>query len=203
MFSQVLTAAALVAGVVARPHTIATRTDAPSFDRWGGFNSLDYFDDFYGKDNFIGLEQSVTVVQDKEVVCRSVDVVIIQQQLAVIREYVKKIITQQICEVETQTVVFSQFQSHFSSFSDDIRRKSHRSVSFDDSIASRIGDIHDGSGELTGHDLGFHGSDIGGHSIVVSGGNWNDATSPSIVDSAFSASNSAAQSSGIDSLPDL
>jgi hypothetical protein len=77
-----------------------------SFNGWGGFHSLDNFDNFYGSQDFCGLDtSSVTVVKnEQEVVCHSVSVEIIQQQLAVIREYVKKIITTQICEVESQTM---------------------------------------------------------------------------------------------------
>jgi hypothetical protein len=199
--TKVLTAFSLVACALAAPSSLNRRTNPFTLDTWGGFHSLDHFDDFYGADNFVGISKEVTVVKkEQEVVCHSVDVVVIQQQLAIIREYVKKLITTQICEVETQTVVFSQFQSHISSFHDDIRRRSHRQVVYDDDIASRIGSIHDEHGEIVSHDFGFHGSDIGSHSISVSGCNWNDATSPDSVEKAFGAAQGASFSSGGPSL---
>jgi len=63
---------------------------------------MSHFDDFYGSDDFSGSSQ--VLVKDKEVVCHDQKVEIVQQHLAVIREYYKKIITQQICKVEVQTM---------------------------------------------------------------------------------------------------
>jgi len=198
--TKALTAFTLVASALAAPSSLTRRDPSPNpftLDTWGGFHSLDHFDDFYGCDNFAGVSKEVTVVKhESDVVCHSVDITIIQQQLAIMREYVKKIITQQVCEVESQTIIFSQFQAHISTFHDDIRHRSHRSVTYDDSIASRIGDIHDSHGELVSHDFGFHGSDIGSHSVQVGGFNWNDGTSVDSVGRAFGAAQGASFSSG-------
>lgn len=197
MFKMPLLAASIFASALAAPSNLMRRSPYVSLDTWGGFHSLDNFDNFYGVDNFVGISKSVTVVQqESETVCHSVDVSIIQQQLAVIREYVKKIVTQQICEVESQTIVFSQFQAHMSSFHDDLRRTSNRQVCYDDSIASHITEIHDSEGELVSHDFGFQGSDIGTHSIVVGGGNWNADSSPHSVGNAFSSAQYASFASG-------
>jgi len=173
------------------------------FSGWGGFHSLDNFDNFYGKDNFCGFsDASSTVVTstvtstESEVVCQSVSVDIIQQQLAVIREYVKKIITTQICEVETQTVVFSQFQSGLYGFGEDIRHVSNRHAGFDSHIAGFIGNIHGSSGECLTSDLGFSGTDVGTSFVAPSGFNWVASTSPSSVSSAYGACQSAVSISG-------
>ncbi|KAF8483204.1 hypothetical protein JB92DRAFT_2762966 [Gautieria morchelliformis] len=162
-----------------------------SFDNYGGYGTMSNFDNFYGSDNYSGYHNNIVVDQSKEVVCHSQTVEIIQQQLAVLREYAKKIVTEQICEVEVQTVVFTQFVSGFHDFSSDLTRSSGRSVGYDDSIASHIGSIHDSSGELTSNDLGFEGSSIGSNYVEPSGNNWNSASSPSSVGSAYSLAQSA------------
>lgn len=46
------------------------------------------FDDFYGADDYSGTSQ--TLVKTKEVVCHTETIEIVQQQLAVIREWYKK-----------------------------------------------------------------------------------------------------------------
>ncbi|KAF8524939.1 hypothetical protein BU17DRAFT_42445 [Hysterangium stoloniferum] len=163
-----------------------------SFNNYGGFSSLGHFDDFYGVDNFSGFHNTITESHEEEhVVCHSQTVEIIQQQLVVLREYAKKIITEQICEVEVQTVVFSQFVSGFHDFSSDMLRQSGRGVGYDSSIASHIGSIHDSEGSLVSNDLGFKGSDVGSSFVTPSGSNWNDNTSPSSVGSAFGLSAAA------------
>jgi len=166
-----------------------------SFDNYGGFSSMSNFDDFYGSDNFSGFHNSVVEVdqtsEQEVVVCHSQTVEIIQQQLAVLREYAKKIVTEQICEVEVQTVVFTQFVSGFHDFSSDLLRQSGRSVGYDSSVTSHIGGIHDSSGELVSNDLGFQGSSIGSNFVSPSGSNWNSGSSPNSVGSAFGLARSA------------
>jgi hypothetical protein len=109
--TKALTAFTLVASALAAPCTpfcnpwasifseyptasLTRRDPSPNpftLDTWGGFHSLDHFDDFYGCDNFAGVSKEVTVVKhESDVVCHSVDITIIQQQLAIMREYVKK-----------------------------------------------------------------------------------------------------------------
>lgn len=114
-----------------------------SFNGWGGFHSLDNFDNFYGSDNFdSSVHFSQTIVNEQEVVCHSQQIEIIQQRLVVIQELAKRsvilavpatppsldthaadsrIISEQICEVETQTVVFQQFHASLGLFQGDLR----------------------------------------------------------------------------------
>lgn len=51
---------------------------------------MSHFDDFYGSDNYSGYHNNIVVDQSTEVVCHTQTVEIIQQQLAVLREYAKK-----------------------------------------------------------------------------------------------------------------
>jgi len=198
MFSKTLiSAAALAVAVSAGPIHVArgsssfnvgvpTSLSHVSFNNWGGFDCLHNFDDFYGEGNFDGSFNTQTVVTTQtEVVCESVDITVIQQQLAILTEFAKRVVTQQICQVEVQTIVWSQFVSSISSFSSDIRRVSGRDIGFDHSIASHISGLVDGSGNIIDNDFGFHGSDIGSNLIHVSGDNWVDGSSQSSVGSAF------------------
>ncbi|KAF8967143.1 hypothetical protein BDZ97DRAFT_1917089 [Flammula alnicola] len=192
--SMIAVAAALVAGVAAKPvpvnQELATR--GYSFDNYGGISSFSGFDNFYGSDNFVGSFSETTVVtQTQELVCHSESIEIIQQRLLVIQEMAKRIITEQICEVETQTVVFEQFHASFGLFSDDLRRTSGRHVGFDTSIASHFSDIVSSDSSLSTDDFGFTGHDLGSNYVVPSGSNWNPSTSPASVGAAFSAARSA------------
>jgi len=135
MFSKIVTSLLLVSGltasVTAKPvrvnRGLALRT-SPSFNNWGGHASLSNFDNFYGVDNFDGshFSQSVveTVEHEQTLVCHTEQIEVIQQRLVVLQEMAKRIITEQICEVETQTIVFEQFHSSLGGFSSDLRRSS-------------------------------------------------------------------------------
>lgn len=197
MFSKtIMSIAAVVAtlssSAVAAPTMKRTSYSPVSFNNYGGYNSMSNFDDFYGVNNFSGFHNSITEVStSEELVCHSQSIEIIQQQLVVLREYAKRIVTEQICEVEVQTVVFSQFVSGFHDFSSDLLRQSGRHVGYDSSIASHIGSIHDSEGNVVSNDLGFHGSDVGSNFVAPSGSNWNDQSSPSSVGSAFGLSAAA------------
>ncbi|KAF8645214.1 hypothetical protein AX16_008041 [Volvariella volvacea WC 439] len=194
-----LSVTALSFGSLANPlpfsRQLAARTDF-SFNGWHGISSLNNFDSFYGADNFDNshLEQMV-VAQQQTLVCQSQSIEIIQQRLTVIMEMAKRIITEQICEVETQVIAFSQFHSSLGHFSDDLRRRSGRHVGFDSQIASHFNDICNSDGSLSNHDLGFSGHDVGSHTVVVGGSNWNDQSSPAVVDAAFNACSAAIASS--------
>lgn len=198
MFALATTVAVLAASVAAAPHLVA-RTNVPqpapslggvSLDNWGSLPSLSGFDNFYGSSNFCGNNNQQVVLQET-VVCHSVEIEVIQQRLAVIAEFAKRIITEQICEVETQTIVFEQFSSSFGSFSDDLGHNSGRGIGYDRSVASHIGSLLDGNGDITSNDLGFNGSSIGGNLIVPSGGNWDASSSPGSVHQAQLAAKSA------------
>ncbi|KAF8896372.1 hypothetical protein BD779DRAFT_1668175 [Infundibulicybe gibba] len=172
-----------------------TGSSPVSFNNWGGHSSLQNFDDFNGAGNFCGSQNSQTViVQEKQVVCHLQQIEIIQQRLVVLQEMAKKIITEQICEVETQTIVFQQFHSSMGMFSSDLQRKSGRQPGYDASIASHGQSLISADGSLNTTDLGFKGSDVGKNTIAPAGSNWNNATSPDSVQKALDAANSAANS---------
>jgi hypothetical protein len=202
MFAKILlplvTVSALASsafGAPLNPQTQSLNRRYVSFDNWGGFSSLSGFDNFYGVDNFSGeISSQVTVdvaEQENVVVCQSLSVEIVQQKLLVLQEMAKQIITEQICDVETQTIVFQQYISSSSHFVDDIMHTSGISAGYDSSIVSHYGDIYNYDGSLSTSDLGFSGSSVGQSVVVPSGSNWNPSTSPASVQSAYSAAQSA------------
>lgn len=199
MFSKVfkvLAAAAAVASVAATPvpagpqDLVVRGTPGPhSFDNWGGISSLSGFDDFYGSSDFSGYDFSEKVVEeDSQLVCRSQSIKIIQQRLLVLQEMAKRIITEQICEVETQVITFEQFHSSLSGFSHDLRRsQGSHGVGYDRSISSHFSNIMNSDGSLSSDDLGFSGSDLGSNYVIPEGSNWNDQSSPASVSNAWMA----------------
>ncbi|KXN88276.1 hypothetical protein AN958_07735 [Leucoagaricus sp. SymC.cos] len=163
-----------------------------SFNNWGGLGSFGNFDGFYGVDNFDGSAHfSQVVVQQQQVVCHTQAIEIIQQRLLVLQEMAKKIITEQICEVETQTVVFEQFHSSLGNFRGDLSRSSGHAAGYDQGIASHFGSICNSDGSLSNSDLGFKGTDCGSQTVVVGGSNWNNNSSPASCGAALSAAQSA------------
>jgi hypothetical protein len=198
IFKIAVLAAALVGGASAKPialnrgSDLSARHSSFSFDNYDGISSFNGFDNFYGSDNFIGsFSTSTEVATTSELVCHSESIEIIQQRLLVLQEMAKRIITEQVCEVETQTVVFEQFYASLGGFSSDLRHVSGRHVGFDSSIASHFSDIVDESDSLTVNDFGFSGHDLGSNYVFPTGSNWNPATSPASVGAAFSAARSA------------
>jgi len=189
---------ALATGVMSSPvayqstNALAAR-GGQSFNNWGGMSSLSNFDNFYGADDFSHSHNFKTTVvkQDSELVCHSQTVEIIQQRLVVLQEMAKKIITEQICEVETQTIVFQQYYASLGGFSHDLTRSSGRSVGYDNSVASHYGDFYNSDGSLSTYDFGFSGSDVGSNYYVPSNSNWNSNSSPSSVGSAYQAAQAA------------
>lgn len=102
----------------------------------------------------------------------------------------RSIITEQVCDVETQTIVFEQFHSSFHGFSRDLRRFSGRDVGYDSHIASHFSNFYNSDGSLSTSDFGFSGSDLGSSYVVPSGSSWG-SNSHFSVDSAYSAARSA------------
>jgi hypothetical protein len=154
---------------------------------------MSHFDNFYGSGNFDGSRFQEVFVQDKQVVCHTQQVEIVQQRLAILREMVKRVITEQICEVEIQTIVLHQHLVGSGSFSHDIHHNSGRFPGYDRDISGRFGDLFNSDGSLSVNDLGFSGDSIGRHYVNVQGSNWNDSTSPNSVFRAFQAARSAQQ----------
>ncbi|KAJ7727421.1 hypothetical protein DFH07DRAFT_1066536 [Mycena maculata] len=197
-FAAPFVAVALATGVMSSPvayksgSALVARGPYYSFNGWGGYSSLDNFDSFYGAYDYAHQSYDTVVVQqDNELVCHSETVTIIQQRLAVLQEMAKKIITEQICEVETQTIVFQQYYASLGGFSKDLTRSSGRSVGYDNSISSYYGDFYNSDGSLSNYDFGFNGSDVGSNYYVPTGNNWDANSSPSSVGSAYQAAQSA------------
>lgn len=70
-------------------------------------------------------------------------------------------------------------------FTDDLRRKSSRDVSYDHNVAAQITDIHDSDNNCVTNNLGWHGYEVGSNACSYSGDNWNADSSPSTVDSVY------------------
>jgi len=163
------------------------------FSNWGGISSLHGFDDFYGADDFAHSRHfSPVVVRESqpELVCHTQKVVIVQQRLAVLQEMAKRIITEQICDVETQTIVFQQHHASLGTFGHDITRRSGRHVGYDGHVASHFGSLYNSDGTLSTWDFNFTGHDIGNNYYVPTS-SWNDEKSPSSVGSAYQAAQMA------------
>jgi hypothetical protein len=173
------------------PQTQSLNRRYMSFDNYDGLSSMSGFDNFYGVDNFSGSVSTQVVEEQSEVVCESVSVTIIQQKLLVLQEIAKQIITEQICDVETQTIVYQQYISSVSHFSDDIMHTSGLSAGYDSSIVSYYPSLYNSDGSLSTSDLGFSGSSAGQSVVVPSGTNWDSSSSPSSVQSAYNAAQSA------------
>jgi len=210
MFTKnLLVASAVVSAVYASPVASTSQWTPANFgssspphvslNNWGGIPSLYCFDDFYGAGNFAGFHNNrVFVSQEQELVCHTQSIEIVQQRLTVLREMAKRIISEQVCEVEVQTFALQQFTSGLHDFSGDLRRKNgKRHVAYDHEIASHVNNFVDQHGELTKNDLGFKGSDVASHLVRVSGDNWSDATSPSSVTGAYYLSRWAGAASSI------
>jgi len=190
---KLVTLLSLAAGSIAKPvasHRAArelSRRDQ-SFNNFDGRQSLSNFDDFNGNDNFDGSRNQQIIIKEKKVVCEQIDVRVIQQKLTILREYIKRTLIEQVCEVETQTLVLEQFSSSVDNFSRDIRRQSNRQVSFDSSVSELFIELQDSEGNLSRNDLGFNGNDVGKNSVSYSGDNWNSGSSSQSVGNIWNAS---------------
>jgi len=201
MFSKfaiaLFTLSAVVSSAVASPINLSARGDSFSLDGWGGHESLRGFDNFYGHDNFDSSHNEEHIINEEHVVCHTQQVEIVQQRLVVLQELAKKIITEQICEVETQTVVLEQWRSSIRSFHHDLGRRSKRHVGYDRDIVSHHDKFFNHDGSLNVDDWGFHGRDVGSHYIVPEGHNWDDRTSPNSVHLAFKAAEDARKGTSV------
>ncbi|EJD35302.1 hypothetical protein AURDEDRAFT_117417 [Auricularia subglabra TFB-10046 SS5] len=161
-----------------------------SFNNWGGLSSLNLFDDFFGVGNFDGRFNSLNFIVDEfqqinVLQCSVVDISFVQQNIAILIEVMKQLLLTQICDVETQIILASQFGSRWLSFIDDLRHISGRNVGFDSFIASQLQVV---IASLGGShvDLGFLGSSIGSQLQFVSS-NFNQDFQLSRLQSAWSA----------------
>ncbi|KAJ7707741.1 hypothetical protein B0H17DRAFT_1192187 [Mycena rosella] len=167
-----------------------------SFSNWNNISALQGFDDFNGQNNFNGKKNDQTVViQETQTKCQTVKIELVQQKLVILQELAKRIITEQICDVQTQTIVLAQHNGALEVFRDDIQRKTvTRQVGFDEQIASKVNTIVNSDGSLSVNDAGFQGTDVGKNTVVPVGNNWSDDSSPALVQAALDATASAINS---------
>jgi hypothetical protein len=101
--------------------------------------------------------------------------------------------SEQICEVETQTIVLSRFHDgvQVKNSKKDLARKSNRAVGYDANIASHLIHLVNSNGSLNSGSLGFQGTDVGNATIVPTGSNWDNVTFPASVQAAEQAAQAA------------
>ncbi|KAJ7650310.1 hypothetical protein FB45DRAFT_859127 [Roridomyces roridus] len=159
-----------------------------SFNNWNNVPSLSGFDNYNGQGNFDGSRNTQVVVKEVEVQCKTVQVEIVQQKLAILQEIAKRIITEQICDVQTQVITLAQHNGQLKVFQDDIQRTVvTRQIGYDQQIASKLTQLTNTDGSLSESDLGFQGSDVGKNLVVPSGNNWSNDTSPALASAALNA----------------
>ncbi|KAF5367472.1 hypothetical protein D9758_003685 [Tetrapyrgos nigripes] len=172
-----------------------------SLNDYGGLQSMKGFDDFYGQGNMDGSKNAqVVVIKEQQTVCQEQRIEIIQQKLVILQEMAKRIVTELVCEVETQTIVVEQLKSGLIAFQEDVQRKTVKQVGFDEKVSSLTKNILNDDGSLNLDDLNFKGSDVGNNTVVVSGDNWNDETSPDSVQKALDAAKNAHKATSSDEL---
>ncbi|KAL5486007.1 hypothetical protein ACEPAI_7051 [Sanghuangporus weigelae] len=212
MFAKSIFASAAVvaigaSGIMAKPVNfwpsaeLARRTESssvvsvPSFDNYLGLSQMSNFDDFFGGSNFDSSLNVQTIIEQREqVVCQTQEIEIVQQKLVILTEVMKRILLEQVCEVEVQTIVVQQASSIISSFSNEIGHLSSRSAGFDSNIAGLLGQIVNSDGSLSTSNLGFKGSEVGNNTVAVGGNNWDDSKSPDSVKKAQDMAKQAANS---------
>ncbi|KAJ7274404.1 hypothetical protein B0H12DRAFT_396562 [Mycena haematopus] len=167
--------------------------DNATFNNWNNLPQLSNFDNFNGQGNFDGHNNDQTIViQEVQTECEVVQIEFVQQKLAILREIAKRIITEQICDVQVQTIVLEQHNGALQVFRDDIQRKTEtREVGYDSEVSSKFSQIINSDGSLSSNDNGFSGSDVGKSLVVPSGNNWDSNTGPARVQAALAAAQSA------------
>jgi hypothetical protein len=202
MFPQLAVALLAASSVMSSPIAFRknfARTDntspniPPSLNKWNGISSLDNFDNFYGADNFDGHQNTQTIiVQEQQVVCHAQRIEIIQQKIVILQEMMKRVITEQVCEVETQTIIIQQINSGMGNFGRDVgHENSGRSAGYDKSIADKYKSLTNDDGSWNDNDYGFTGHDVGKSYVSPSGNNWNDQDGASRVKAAQQAAHQA------------
>jgi len=175
---------------------LQSRSQAFPFNGYQGFQSLNGFDDFFGADNFIG-NKNEKIFLPEQGSCRSSNSIDkIQKQLFIFQELIKKLILEEICEVEVQIIIIQQFTGGFDAFANDLFRFNGQEPGFDQEIAKFGNELSfDAEGKFNLQDFGFNGSDIGKNIIIIINDNYDSDNSPESIKSAFDISESAKQSS--------
>ncbi|KAH8831910.1 hypothetical protein DL96DRAFT_1589392 [Flagelloscypha sp. PMI_526] len=166
--------------VAKRIPTVNARDDheykGKSLNGWGGYKSLEKFDDWYGgANNFDGHKNEVKVLEQEQVVCRALDARIVQQKLAILQEMAKRVLSEQVCEVETQTIILHQHNAAWENWVKDVHHWSGKPIGYDKEVAKKYKDIVKEDGwELEDKDHEFNGYDIGKNKVIPKGNNWGD-----------------------------
>ena len=178
--------AILATGVVSTPLPLESRNAAFNFNGWGGFASLNGFDDFFGVDNVFGLKNQQFFLQD-QLFCAAQPIHLVQQQLLIVQELAKKMILEQICEVEAQAFLIQQLTGGFDVFANDLLLFNGRKAGFDKNIVQFAPQLFDVNGAFAVKDFGFNGHNLGQNLLFVGGSNFVDGHSQVSVKSAFDA----------------
>jgi hypothetical protein len=203
-FKTLITCLALAGVVVSSPvvkriPTVnAVRTnegEGKSLNGWGGYKALEKFDDWYGdKSNFDGHKNEEKIKEEEVVVCRPLDARIIQQKLAILQEMAKRVLSEQVCEVEVQTIILHQHNAAWERWVKDVHRWSGKKIGYDKEVAKKYKEIVKEDGwELEEKDHGFNGYDIGKNKVVPKGNNWDDKSGRDRVNKAYGAADEAKQ----------
>jgi len=188
--------AILATGAISKPvpqqTDLQSRSEAFPFNGYGGFQSLQGFDDFFGADNFLGNKNEKIILPD-QFSCQSSDINKVQQQLFIFQENIKKLVLEHICEVEVQIIILQQFTGGFDNFFNDLNRFNGQQPGFDKEISKFGNQIFDVDGGFKDQDFGFNGKDIGKNIIIIINDNWDDDRSPESAKSAFDISGQAKQ----------
>jgi len=192
--------AVLATGAISKPvpqqTELQSRSQAFPFNGYAGFQSLNGFDDFFGADNFAGNKNQKIILPEQGSCRSSNNIGNIQKQLFIFQELIKKLILEEICEVEVQIIIIQQFTGGFDAFQNDIFRSNGQEPGFDREIAKFGQQLSfDDEGKFNIQDFGFNGGDIGKNIIIIINDNYDKDRSPQSIQSAFDISESAKQSS--------
>jgi len=152
------------------------------------------FDNFYGSGNFDGRKNDQKIIEREVVQCHRQEIEIVQQRLVILQEMAKRVISELVCDVETQVIVFEQYHRNTQRHRDDLRRDQGRMAGYDSNIASHYSNMLDSNNQLTTNDLGFNGQSVGNSTVVLGGTNWNNSTSPQSAMNAYNAVQSSSAS---------
>jgi hypothetical protein len=165
-----------------------------SFNNFGGSSRLNGFDQFLGAGNFYGGFNQVIVVQE-QIVCDAVDIIVIQQKLAVILEVAKQFLIEEVCDVQAQIIIFQQFFGRAQDFGRGLRQRAGGPPGYDKAVAGLIGNIVGQDGSRQRNNLGFNGWDIGKQQVRLGRGldGWDNQSSPAQARAALEAARRAHQ----------
>ena len=74
---------------------------------------MNNFDSFFGSGNFDGSENKEVIIQEKEVVCRSEEIEIVQQKLIVIQEVAKRLVSHDWLKYVTNLIFIASSRNRY------------------------------------------------------------------------------------------